>query len=106
MQTENRDFLLKQDRNKPAEFIEIREKFINEVQGDIDFVWNNRKKLIMDINVLAKWYPENWETMSELQLFGHFNRFFCTEVRFVQDRGNYFEQLLTSEVFGGRLRKR
>ena len=87
------------------EFIAIRDKFLEEVQADIDFVWNNRKKLIMDVNVLSKWYPENWQNMTSLQLFGHFNKAFCSDMRFVKDRGNYFEQLLTSKVFGGKLRK-
>ena len=58
----------------------------------------------MDINVLAKWFPENWKSMNELQLYGHFNKFFCSDMRFVLERGNYFEQLLSSKVFGGQLR--
>ena len=99
-----RDFLLKQDKNKPAEFIQLKNKFVNEVQDDLNFIWNNRKKLVMNIDVLAKWFPENWKNMNELQLYGHFNRFFCAEMRFVKERGKYFEQLLSSKIFGGTLR--
>ena len=59
----------------------------------------------MDIDVLAKWYPENWKGMNEMQLYGHFNMYFCSEMRFVRERGNYFEQLLASKIFGGKLRQ-
>ena len=100
-----RDFLLKQDRNKPQEIIDLREKFIGEVQNDLDFIWVNRKKLVMNINVLAKWYPENWQDMSLLQLYGHFNMYFCREMKYVRENGKYFEQLLSSKVFNARLRK-
>lgn len=58
----------------------------------------------MNINVLAKWYPENWQNMSLLQLYGHFNMFFCAEMKFVRENGRYFEQLLSSNVFNARLR--
>ena len=57
----------------------------------------------MDIDVCSKWFPQNWKNMTQLQLFGHFNMFFCTEMRFVRDRGNYFEQLLKSKILGGHL---
>ena len=74
-----------------------------EVQANLDYVWANRKKLVMDINVCAKWFPENWKSMTQLQLYGHFNMFFCTEMRFVRDRGNYFEQQLSSKIFSSHL---
>ena len=66
------------------------------MQDDLVFIWNNRKKLVMDIDVLAKWFPENWKNMNELLLYGHFNMQFCSEMRFVRESGNYFEQLLGS----------
>ena len=94
-----------QDKNKPKEILDIRNKFIGEVQADLDFIWTNRKKLVMEIDVLASWFPENWENMTEVQLYAHFNKHFCYEMRFVKEMGNYFEQLLTSKVFGGPLRK-
>ena len=58
----------------------------------------------MDVDLCAKWFPENWKNMNEMQLYGHFNKYFCTEMRFVKDWGNYFEQLLSSKVFGSKLR--
>ena len=76
---------------------------MQEVQENLDHIWNNRKKLVMDIDVCAKWYPENWKSMTQLQLYGHFNMLFCTEMRFVRDRGNYFEQLLKSKILGSHL---
>ena len=58
----------------------------------------------MNIDVLTPWYPENWETMNELQLYKHFREQFCTEMRYIMKMGSEFEQLLSSKIFGGQIK--
>ena len=99
-----RDFTCKLNKNKPKELIELRNKFVQEVQQDIISVWNNRKKLIMNVSLLAPWCPEDWENMTEIQLYAHFNRQFCIEMRYITEMGSTFEQLLVSKVFGGQIK--
>jgi len=99
-----RDFVCKLIKNKPKELIELRSKFVSEVKQDIHDTWNNRKKLVMNISLLAPWCPTNWENMSETQLYAHFNMQFCTEMRYIMEMGKTFEQLLVSKVFGGQIK--
>ena len=99
-----RDFLCKLDKNKPKELVELRKKFEKEVETELTQVWNNRKKLIMNIDLLTPWYPEDWESMTELQLYKHFRENFCTGMQYIKEMGAEFEQLMSSNIFGGQIK--
>ena len=93
------------DHNLPDELKLIRRKFEDEVEANLKETWNNRKRIIMEIRLLAKWYPENWSEMSEEELYEHFYKRFCTVDRFINsssgtdpEKGD-FEQLLCSRIF-------
>ena len=51
------------EHNQPAEFLELKKKFHKEVEDSLTEIWDNRRKLIMDIRLVNKWMPSHWSTL-------------------------------------------
>ena len=91
-----RDAWLSLEKNQPLEMKVIRQKYLNEIENDVNEKWSNRERTFIDLKILKDWYQKDWfnRTNDSLchELLGKFK-----EKKFLVSEENIFAQLIGSK---------
>ena len=92
-----RDIFLGMEKNQPAELRDIYNNYLKEIEADVIEKWENRDKAYIDLRVLKDWNVKNWKSLTQESLAIKLIKNLESK-GFIDEPGNMFLQLLTSNV--------
>ena len=97
-----RDLWLSLEKNQPPEMKVIRQKYLEEIERDVQEKWANRERTFIDLKILKDWYQKDWQTRTKDSLSVELLEKFKKK-KFLNSDDDIFAQLLSQKLFKDKI---
>ena len=97
-----RDLWLSLEKNQPPEMKVIRQRYLEEIERDVQEKWANRERTFIDLKILKDWYQKDWQTRTKDSLSVELLEKFKKK-KFLNSDDDIFAQLLSQKLFKDKI---